>query len=66
MSILYPSIDTLVKKEPSTYSLIILASKRAHDIKQYKNYQLDKYKSAKPVGMALEELAAGVLEQKDQ
>ena len=39
---LYPSIDKLLEKVPSKYSLIILASKRSHDLQVYQNPQLDK------------------------
>ncbi|AXY25598.1 DNA-directed RNA polymerase subunit omega [Suicoccus acidiformans] len=56
--LLYPSIDKLNEKEPSTYSLILLASKRAHEIQAYKDFKLDAYKSVKPVGQALEEVVA--------
>ena len=50
---LYPSIDQLLEKEPSKYSLIILASKRAKQIQDYKIMQLKSYESVKPVGKAL-------------
>ena len=62
---LYPSIDKLVKKVPSTYSLIILASKRAHEMNEFKNYKLDSYESIKPVGKALEEVVSGDLKIKE-
>lgn len=58
---LYPSIDDLLRKESSKYSLIILASKRAREMRNYKIMQLEEYKADKPVGKALEEVAAGVL-----
>ncbi|MGF3066365.1 DNA-directed RNA polymerase subunit omega [Facklamia sp. P12945] len=58
---LYPSIDELLKKEPSKYSLITLASKRAKEMEDYKIMQLQDYQSDKPVGKALEEVVAGVL-----
>lgn len=58
---LYPSIDKLIKKVPSKYSLIILASKRAHDMRNNNDYILEEYQSEKPVGKALEEVIAGVL-----
>ncbi|MGF3141166.1 DNA-directed RNA polymerase subunit omega [Facklamia sp. P13064] len=58
---LYPSIDELLKKEPSKYSLITLASKRAKQMEDYKIMQLQDYQSDKPVGKALEEVVAGVL-----
>lgn len=59
---LYPSIDSLLEKVPSKYSLIILASKRAHEMRLYDNMQLDTYQSIKPVGKALEEIVDGVLD----
>lgn len=58
---LYPSIDKLIKKVPSKYGLIILASKRAHDMRVNNSYLLDKYESEKHVGKALEEVIAGEL-----
>lgn len=59
---LYPSIDELLEKVPSKYSLIILASKRAHEIRMYDNGDLEEYQSVKAVGQALEEVVAGTLE----
>lgn len=58
---LYPSIDKLIKKVPSKYGLIILASKRAHDMRNNNDYILEEYQSEKPVGKALEEVIEGVL-----
>ena len=49
--ILYPSVDELLKRVDSRYSLIMLAAKRAHEIDQY---EADKWKSEhsdKPVDM---------------
>lgn len=58
-----PSIDKLLEQVNSKYSLVILASKRAHQIenKEDKNHHelLDDYKSISHVGKALEEIAAG-------
>lgn len=54
---LYPSIDKLLQKIPSKYSLIGLASKRAKEMRVKDTFQLEDYKSAKPVGKALEEIA---------
>lgn len=62
---LYPSIDKLNEKVPSSYSLIILASKRAHEMNETKYYLLNDYKSVKPVGKALEEIVAGELDIKE-
>ena len=58
---LLPSIDKLNEKVPSTYNLIILAAKRAHQMHEYKNFRLPEYKSVKVVGKALEEVEAGLL-----
>lgn len=63
---LYPSIDKLIKKVPSKYGLIILASKRAHDMRVNNEYLLDKYESEKVVGKALEEVVAGELTPENQ
>ena len=38
---LYPSIDELLEKVPSKYSLIILASKRAHEMRMYDKGDLE-------------------------
>ncbi len=62
---LYPSIDKLIDEIPSSYSLIILASKRAHEMNELKNYQLESYESVKPVGKALEEIVSGDLKIKE-
>lgn len=59
---LYPSIDKLIEKVPSKYSLVVLASKRAHDMRTYKNEILDEYLSYKPVGKALEEVVSADLQ----
>lgn len=70
--ILYPSVDELLKQVDSRYSLIMLASKRAHEIDQYrldkdraqdsdKPLLLNHYNSTKSVGMALEEIEAGMV-----
>lgn len=58
---LYPSIDKLLEKIPSKYSLIILASKRSNDMQVNQNMQLERYDSVKTVGMALEKVVAGQL-----
>lgn len=58
---LYPSIDKLIKKVPSKYGLIILASRRAHEMRVNNNFLLDSYQSEKSVGKALEEVIADEL-----
>lgn len=58
---LYPSIDKLLEIVDSRYSLVMLASKRAEELDQGATPMLAHYKNSKSVGMALEEIAAGVL-----
>lgn len=57
--ILYPSVDELLKRVDSRYSLIMLASKRAHELDAGAQPLLSKYDSVKSVGQALEEIVAG-------
>lgn len=57
--ILKPSIDSLLQRVNSKYSLVILASKRAHELEQGARPALEHYDSVKPVGQALEEIDAG-------
>ncbi|MDR0614739.1 MAG: DNA-directed RNA polymerase subunit omega [Lactobacillales bacterium] len=53
----YPSIDKLLSKIKSKYSLVILASKRSHELQEGEVATM-KFKSVKNVGKALEEIAA--------
>ncbi|SEN16255.1 DNA-directed RNA polymerase subunit omega [Lihuaxuella thermophila] len=57
---LYPSIDLLVKKADSKYSLVVMAAKRARQLLDGEEPQLQP-KSKKFVGVALEEIAADIL-----
>lgn len=57
--ILYPSVDKLLERVDSRYSLIMLASKRAHEIDAGAKPLLSKYDSDKSVGKAMEEIEAG-------
>lgn len=63
---LYPSVDALKKEIDSKYSLVSLASKRARQMQEEGGERLHKYVSYKPVGKALEEVAAGALTREDQ
>jgi DNA-directed RNA polymerase subunit omega len=63
---LYPSVDNLKKQVDSKYSLVSLASKRARQMQEEGGEKLDSYVSYKPVGRALEEVAAGVLKKVEQ
>ncbi|WEG73176.1 DNA-directed RNA polymerase subunit omega [Vagococcus intermedius] len=56
---LKPSIDSLLEKVNSKYSLVILASKRAHELEEGATPMLDSFDSVKRVGQALEEIDAG-------
>ena len=53
-----PSIDTLVKKVDSKYTLVVLAAKRAREIMDG-SATLVESKSNKQVTLALEEIAQG-------
>lgn len=53
-----PSLDSLVKKVDSKYTLVVLAAKRAREIMDGQQ-PLTASKSNKPVTIALEEVAQG-------
>jgi DNA-directed RNA polymerase subunit omega len=63
---LNPSIDSLMKKIDSKYSLVSIAAKRARSLQEVENFKLDKYVSEKYVGKALEEIEAGKLSMKER
>ncbi|CAH2713316.1 DNA-directed RNA polymerase subunit omega [Neobacillus rhizosphaerae] len=58
---LYPSIDSLLEKIDSKYSLVSVAAKRARVMSQVRDERLPKYVSYKFVGKALEEIYSGEL-----
>lgn len=58
---LYPSIDSLLTKIDSKYSLVSVAAKRARRLQQDEKLYLAKYVSHKHVGRALEEIHADKL-----
>jgi DNA-directed RNA polymerase subunit omega len=58
--LLYPSIDLLMTKADSKYSLVVVASKRARQLLDGQEPQLQP-RSKKYVGAALEEIAADLL-----
>lgn len=58
---LYPSIDSLMEKLNSKYTLVTLSAKRARIIQQSPETTLDQSQSNKPVGKALEEVIEGTL-----
>lgn len=53
---LYPSIDRLLEKVDSKYSLVVAASKRARMLKDGAKTEVQNPVSHKHVGVALEEL----------
>lgn len=64
INLLYPSIDSLLTKIDSKYSLVSVAAKRARNMQMQQNPLLDKYVSHKYVGKALEEIHADKLHYK--
>lgn len=59
---LYPSIDKLLDKVDSKYSLVVAASKRARMLKDNARTDLKAPKAHKHVGVALEELYGDYIE----
>ncbi len=57
---IYPSADTIEDKVKSRYSLVILAAKRAKQIKEGAPVLIDT-DSTNPLTIALEEIAAGMV-----
>jgi len=53
---LYPSIDNLVEKVGSKYTLVTIASKRARQMRENNDMQMERPRSKKFVGQSLEEL----------
>lgn len=62
---LYPSIDKLLERINSKYSLVTVSARRAREL-QNADAEIDeeKYKSHTHVGRALEEIEAGLLKIK--
>lgn len=65
---LYPSIDSLLKKIDSKYLLVNIAAKRAKEMEKTEHYQIkeNEYKSAKNIGKALEEIKQGLVHLKEE
>ena len=59
--IIYPSIDKLLDRIDSKYSLVSIAAKRATELQVEKNPMLNEYQSPKFVGQALEEITSNDL-----
>ncbi|WP_110112886.1 DNA-directed RNA polymerase subunit omega [Bacillus sp. CGMCC 1.16541] len=58
---LYPSIDSLMQKLDSKYTLVTVAAKRARQLQVNDNSEIAKPVSHKHVGKALEEINAEML-----
>lgn len=56
---LYPSIDDLLNKVNSKYTLVALASKRARELRDKHHPLVEQPVSYKHVGIALEEIVTG-------
>jgi DNA-directed RNA polymerase subunit omega len=59
--VLYPSIDEMMKKVDSKYSLVVAASRRARLLRDGGKTDLRAPKSHKFVGIALEEIYNDIL-----
>ncbi|MBS3872557.1 MAG: DNA-directed RNA polymerase subunit omega [Firmicutes bacterium] len=53
---IWPSVDKLLKRVDSKYTLVIAASKRARELAQN-----TKYNAGKPVTVALQEIDQGII-----
>ncbi|MGO4374254.1 DNA-directed RNA polymerase subunit omega [Paenibacillus sp. 2TAB19] len=58
---LYPSIDEMVKKVDSKYTLVVAASRRARMLRNGEKSELRNPRSRKYVGVALEEIYNDIL-----
>ncbi|HTG70919.1 MAG TPA: DNA-directed RNA polymerase subunit omega [Candidatus Udaeobacter sp.] len=59
---LYPSIDEMVKKVDSKYTLVVAASRRARMLRNGEKSELRNPRSRKFVGVALEEIYGDILQ----
>ncbi|MEC0090057.1 DNA-directed RNA polymerase subunit omega [Paenibacillus macquariensis subsp. defensor] len=58
---LYPSIDEMMNKVDSKYSLVVASSRRARQLREGGKTTLKEAKSHKNVGIALEEIYADLI-----
>ncbi|KEZ50040.1 MULTISPECIES: DNA-directed RNA polymerase subunit omega [Metabacillus] len=63
---LYPSIDKLMNKLDSKYTLVTVAARRAREMQENHDQQIVKPVSHKYVGKALEEIHSGLLDYEKQ
>ena len=63
---IYPSIDKLLNLVGSKYELVHIAARRSKQIARegFLQMPVSEYKSAKNIGKALEEVSAGMIEEK--
>ena len=59
---IFPSIDELLKKVDSKYTLVSIASKRARQLKENEVLLINQPESRKHVGMSLEEMHEGKIQ----
>jgi DNA-directed RNA polymerase subunit omega len=57
--LIYPSIDSLMQKVDSKYTLVVAAAKRARELQEAELKPADA--AHKPVTIALQEIEAGVI-----
>ncbi|AIQ12671.1 DNA-directed RNA polymerase subunit omega [Paenibacillus durus] len=58
---LYPSIDEMMNKVDSKYSLVVAAARRARQLREGSHSELKSPKSHKQVGIALEEVYKDII-----
>ena len=66
--VIYPSIDKLLNIVDSKYQLVHIAARRSREMSKTDFYQMpiNKYKSSKNIGKALEEVAEGLITIKER
>ena len=64
---IYPSIDKLLKQVGSKYLLVNIVSKRVHEMKTNKFFQMkeNEYQSRSYIGRALEEISNDLIHIKE-
>lgn len=65
---IYPSVDKLLNLVDSKYQLVHIAARRSREMSKTGFYQMpvNKYKSSKNIGRALEEVAEGLITVKEK
>jgi DNA-directed RNA polymerase subunit omega len=59
--LIYPSIDSLMRKVDSKYALVVAAAKRARELQDTQNKPQEGVRPKKPVTLALEEIDTGII-----